>query len=228
MDRMDRIKLVELEISDAHEVYQCVDFSRPHLKNLIWAETATLESVQDYIRSTIENGNKMHGIRKIDTNEFVGVIELRNKTLHCEVGYWIDIRHRGNKYASEALRKVIDETGVYVRGQVRLENLRSQGVMKRAGMIEDYRDDKNIYYMSEIRIWDYSTLYVSFFHGLRKELNQRYISDVQAIENVEKLNGKLNFILNQNGRFNWCIRFKSEHDYLVFRLKYEGEVWTPQ
>jgi len=129
-----RIKLEELDQRHAAPLYEVIEASRAGLLNLIWAESATLESTKKYIDTP-------RGKRNVITvnNEIAGVIETwqPDEDGFITVGYWLSTKFRGYGIMQLVLRKVSDSIVAYapIKAKVKTGNKKSLRMLLGAGFV---------------------------------------------------------------------------------------------
>ena len=126
MDRL--IKLREMTVDDAEELYSVIDNCRADLSNLVWAEAATLESTRTYLRiaSAVEK------LRAICVDgQIVGCITLRFGVDADEIGYWLGY-DRGCGLMKHAVKLMIADHDKTITARVKSKNFASQAILKSA------------------------------------------------------------------------------------------------
>lgn len=73
------VTIKPLTIHDTEVVYHLIDQSRADLKNLIWSQSATLESTKKFIEYKNNTKDKVFGV--FQDNSLVGILELREEPL---------------------------------------------------------------------------------------------------------------------------------------------------
>lgn len=131
-----RIIIKKLSVEDAPTVYKLIDQSREQLQNLQWTQSATLESVVEFIKSKECSADQLYGIYHSKT--FAGCIEIRRKEWYHELGYWLGFDFRGygimhlvTKYLVDNL---INNTDYPICAKVKRENKSSLSILHNAGL----------------------------------------------------------------------------------------------
>jgi len=132
------VSICLLKVEDAHSVYRLIDESRSQLKNLVWSQTATLESTTNFIDYKIKSPDNIYGIYSDDN--LVGVLELRKKQDMLELGYWVGSKYRGQGFMKIAVKQLVDiESKNYtITAHIREKNQASYKILQYAGLIFDH------------------------------------------------------------------------------------------
>lgn len=142
----ERLNLVPLGPEHADELYGLIDESREGLKNLVWSQTATPDSTLAFTQEK-HTGKRYgiyqgHGLKSV----LVGVLELRDKHVSWELGYWLGTKYQGKGIMKKVVKKIVDETvDRPVIAHIRIGNEKSKSVLEYAGLREYQRDAEWIY-----------------------------------------------------------------------------------
>lgn len=123
---------------DAMVVYNLIDESRKELKNLVWSQSATLESTTSFIDAKLNSLDKIFGV--FYEENLVGVLELRKKEDMLELGYWVGTKYRGKGFMKIAVKKLVDnEIKTHtVTAHIRETNQASHKILQYAGLEFDH------------------------------------------------------------------------------------------
>lgn len=144
--KTERLLLRKVTLNDFEEFYNKLATDENIINFLSWNANPTRESVQKMVNEIIENYNNRISytwlIEKLDTKEIIGIILVdtyNEERLVAELDYGIAEKFRGNNYATEALKAVIEylilNVGFYrVEAVHNMDNPASGKVMQKAGM----------------------------------------------------------------------------------------------
>lgn len=129
-----------LVITDAAQLYQLIDQSRMQLTNLVWSQSATLESTITFLENKLASSDKVHGI--FQNKKLVGVLELRKKEDMFELGYWVGTKYRGRGIMKTAVKQLVDHQVKYhaIIAHIRQSNEASLKVLTNAGLKYDHTE----------------------------------------------------------------------------------------
>ena len=118
----ERLRLRELKIEDAEEVFKNWTSDDDVSKYVRWCTHKNVEETKGYLKQEIKRcseGNYFTwGIVIKETNELIGAISaFPSEDERYEIGYNISKKHWNNGYTTEALKKVLEyltnEIGIY-------------------------------------------------------------------------------------------------------------------
>lgn len=127
-----RIALVPLNASHAEELYRVIDDSREALKNLVWAEKATLTSTRMFI-------SHVRGVRNliVVNGEIAGMIEtwLPDEDGFMTLGYWLSRKYRGYGIMQLVVKYVSDMIveRAPIKAKIKNGNRKSYRILASAG-----------------------------------------------------------------------------------------------
>lgn len=143
------IYLRQIELEDVQPLYDLIVDNRQHLKTYqSWAETATLESTTQRIKSNLEKtqNNEFMQFRIVSKQDkkyagIVGTVTFHNKQQNCPVtlmGYWISKDAEGKGYAYAGCKRAIDYAFddwsiEHIVLEIDPENIRSEHLASRLG-----------------------------------------------------------------------------------------------
>jgi RimJ/RimL family protein N-acetyltransferase len=139
LNRSDSLVSISLlKLADASIVYALIDESRNELKNLVWSQTATLESTTNFIEYKIRSLDSIYGVFYDDN--LIGVLELRKKEDMFELGYWVGSKYRGKGFMKIAVKQLVDsETKFHtITAHIRETNEASHKILQNAGLTFDH------------------------------------------------------------------------------------------
>ena len=140
------IRLITPHDTDA--IYREVDRSRDYLQNLVWASTATPESVALFVQTLLNSNTKqLYGI--FHDNNFCGCVEIRHFEKHAEIGYWLGFDYRGKHILQDALKElkslISDE---HMTAKVKHNNVKSYQILHSIFNMEKTSTDDTWVYLS--------------------------------------------------------------------------------
>lgn len=144
----DRIYMRFITPQDALVVYANIAASRDHLRNLAWADTATLASTAEYLRQVTQRPQDIVMGLFYQPNEdqsmrFAGMLEFRYQSRGVyQVGYWLSHTCRGRGIVTNALAyALLNFHGLRVVTAKTLQlNTKSQALLKKLGFQEEHPD----------------------------------------------------------------------------------------
>jgi len=146
----DNIHCRLLSISDAEELYDIVNFSRNYLTNLVWVNSATLESTEQFlkIKSDTLSGDTLYGIY-VD-HILVGTIEFRYTD---DIGYWLrhDYRNKGIMTSVVNVMTKIKGANKELLAKVQYSNEVSKKILANAGF-KCIRTDEEFLYLKRASV----------------------------------------------------------------------------
>lgn len=130
------ITISQIVPGDELEFYKLIDDNREHLKNMRWAETATLFSTKEYLDWLLENTDKEHFRFIMVDGKIAGCLTLRLKSAGVyEIGFWIGNKYRRQGVVTTAVRIMLltfpREYTIYAH--IRQTNTGSMAVLKLNG-----------------------------------------------------------------------------------------------
>lgn len=138
-DKLVNIK--QFQAKDAEILYSLINNSRADLKNLVWSQTATLQSTKQFITIKNNSEDKVHGI--FYDNKLVGVLELRKKENNIfELGYWLGSQYRGQHLMQCAVKLLVEEQvkKYNIVAHIRENNIASYKVLEHAGLVYSHKE----------------------------------------------------------------------------------------
>lgn len=133
------IKLLTLK--DTAKLYQLIDESREQLTNLVWSQSATLESTISFLENKLASNDKVHGV--FHNTNLVGVLELRKKEQDIfELGYWVGTQYRGKGFMKNAVKELVAQEvkSTAIIAHIRECNHASFKVLTNAGLNYDHTE----------------------------------------------------------------------------------------
>lgn len=141
-----RIKIKRLQLQDGAEIYQAIKHSYREISP--WLDWLTphysQQNADDFVKFQRHNWNEdieySYAIRKTD-GTFLGVISLHvfdNNNDVASIGYWIDTRHTGRGYCTDAVKLLVKHC-IKILNLIRIEiiiavnNEASQRVAEKSG-----------------------------------------------------------------------------------------------
>lgn len=135
------IHIKKLNIQHATVLYDLIDNSREQLKNLVWSQTATLQSTKQFIENKNKSQDQVHGV--FYENVLVGVLELRQKENNVfELGYWLGTEYRGQHIMPCAVKTLVESkiNSATIIAHIRENNIASYKVLSHAGLIYSHTE----------------------------------------------------------------------------------------
>ena len=129
-----------LSLSDSAQLYQLIEESRLELSNLVWSQSATLDSTINFLKNKLASSDKVHGV--FHHENLVGVLELRNKENNFELGYWVGTQYRGKGIMKAAVKQLVDKEikKSTIVAHIRQCNQASLKVLMNAGLTYDHTE----------------------------------------------------------------------------------------
>lgn len=140
-----------LTLDDAQHVYNEVNESRKHLQNLVWASTASRQSVEDFLLLLVNHPDRhLYGI--FHNDQFCGCIEIRDKKDSSEIGYWLWYKFRGRGILQNALiqlkKNLFFSQHNHFTAKVKIKNIKSYTILHSIFNMEKMHQDDVWIYLS--------------------------------------------------------------------------------
>lgn len=138
IEKNQTIEIKRLDSKDGQIVYSLIEESREDLKNLVWSQSATLESTEKFLMDKNNSQDQVYGV--FLDNTLVGVLELRKKEEFSELGYWLGSHYRGNGIMKLAVKALVDEKikETPIIAHIREKNHPSHKILEFAGLDYDH------------------------------------------------------------------------------------------
>lgn len=142
----ERLVLCKPRMSDAPVLFAAYMQDPEVTHYTTWRPHQQLQEAEDFIRNSIsawENGTRFPFVITLKgMDEPFGMIDLHFRGCTVGVGYVIARSQQGKGYATEATRAIIDwafqQPAIYrVNASTDIENIASQKVLEKAGMIRE-------------------------------------------------------------------------------------------
>jgi RimJ/RimL family protein N-acetyltransferase len=144
----DSIKIRRLVSEDAASLFSVVEKNREHLNVLDWVTSATEETTRNFLKIfEPPSMNCVFGIYV--NNELSGTVELGFQEWYMVIGYWLDNDCRRKGIMSEVVKFLTDRyiSQYPLSAKIRIQNIGSYKVLRRAGLAEVNRIGDWIYMM---------------------------------------------------------------------------------
>lgn len=144
-----RLYLRPIKLVDTKAVHTLIDDSREELKNLVWAESETLQGTHDWING-LQTSTTMRVFCIVSHGKIVGIFQTTKVgTGRVQLGYWLATDYRGHGTMNIVVKHVVNQIAdlCAIVAQIKHGNTSSKAILENAGLKPYAHDHEWTYFM---------------------------------------------------------------------------------
>ncbi len=141
------ITLIVSSKADSVKLFESIEFDRNHLSALVWANSITQNSLEQFIEGKLDSSDILYTILHHEDGP-IGTIDLRITGRTVDLGFWIGAKYARKGFMKRSLSILEPIFNQYEKltAKVKKENIGSLKTLESVGFLRTNIDDNWIYY----------------------------------------------------------------------------------